>query len=307
MHSTTGVKKTMPAMYHSIKHTKKVKIYLASHFFSTWGMEGTKELAKVLRNIPGVEVYVPQENRSINDKCADDSELLATTIYEADETELLSSDILVACLDGVEVDSGVACEIGFMSALCRTKNPSPNGCQRMIMGLYTDIRRNGTGNNHHYLNQFVRGAVEEYGYMNYSAVQLRNNIISYVGAVEDYGKVKGDDKTEHDAMMGGLYASSLYASNVSCQLAITPSPESVTMTRQMYDQLLGKVSTLESKLAQFSVLPRISQELTSCLVVTRSICHSPLQDKEQLLSQLRVATGHAIAIEQLVVNAGMNE
>jgi hypothetical protein len=130
-----------------------------------------------------------------------------------------------------------------------------------------------------------------------------NNIESnYVEGVDEYGKVKGDDKTKHDALMGGLYAS-----NISCQLAITPSPESVVMTRVMYDELLGKVSTLESKLAQFSVLPRISQELTSCLVVTRGICHSPLQDKEQLLSQLRVATGHAIAIEQLVVNAGMNE
>jgi hypothetical protein len=135
-----------------------------------------------------------------------------------------------------------------------------------------------------------------------------NNIESnYVKGAEEYGKVKGDYQAKHDAAMGGLYASSLYASNVSCQLAITPSPESVVMTRVMYDELLKRVALTEDKLAQFLVLPRVSHDLTVSLAILKAELGRQIPVKADILSQLGRTMGLVTSIEDMVVNAGMGE
>ena len=135
-----------------------MRVYLATHFFDQAGFEFTEKLARKIReNCPNIDLYVPQENSDINDKENNDGNITAKAIYRGDTDRLLFADILVAYIDGVEIDSGVAGEIGAMAM----RNELNDSCK--IIGLYTDMRRHGTGDNHMYKNLFVKGAIEEHG------------------------------------------------------------------------------------------------------------------------------------------------
>ena len=91
-----------------------MKAYLATNFFDLFGFEGTAKIAgKIREAFPQLELYVPQENGEINDKKSNDDIITDIAIYKADARELLSSQILIAYLDGVEIDAGVAGEIGM--------------------------------------------------------------------------------------------------------------------------------------------------------------------------------------------------
>ncbi|QBF34685.1 nucleoside 2-deoxyribosyltransferase [Mycoplasmopsis phocirhinis] len=105
------------------------KIYFANALFSQAELTFNEYVVKKIRNLGKYEVYLPQENFSINDKTqfADSKK-----IYLADKKELDSSQILVAVLDGLVIDPGVAAEIG-MAAQRGMK----------IYGLITDSRKTG--------------------------------------------------------------------------------------------------------------------------------------------------------------------
>lgn len=142
-----------------------VKAYLANGLFSLGDRMLNDHLAKLLRLNCGIEVYVPQENDEINDKSnfADSKEIAAQDCYE-----LLGSDFVVAVLDGSEIDSGVAAEIGIAFAR-----------QIPVIGLITDIRLNrdrpindekvlamefsGEENQFLYRNLFVIGLIKNGG------------------------------------------------------------------------------------------------------------------------------------------------
>jgi nucleoside 2-deoxyribosyltransferase len=108
-----------------------------------------------------MDLYSPQENDEINDK---ESYADSITIYQADTEKLMESDFLIAVIDGVEIDSGVACEIGMFST---TGKP--------IFALYSDVRQqgrnnhlkldalmnDGTENQFMYRNLFVVGAIKQ--------------------------------------------------------------------------------------------------------------------------------------------------
>lgn len=139
-----------------------MKAYLANGLFS-WGDRLVNEkIAKEIRAaFPSVSLYVPQENDEINDKSGfADSKVIA----EADTKKLLESDFLIAVIDGVEIDSGVAAEIGMFYM---TGKP--------IYALFTDIRQQGrtnllklnalvadpTENQFVYRNLFVIGLIKQ--------------------------------------------------------------------------------------------------------------------------------------------------
>lgn len=141
-----------------ISSNKKVKIYVASSFFSDPVFMWTEWLAKELREKFGdkVELYVPQENDEINDKENGGSDI---DIYEADiQDQLLTSDILIANMDGVEIDSGVAGEILSASTHNELEDKSIK-----IIGLTTDMRYGADGDDHFYINKMVVGAVKKWG------------------------------------------------------------------------------------------------------------------------------------------------
>lgn len=145
-----------------------MKGYLANGLFS-WGDQMVNaEIAACLRGKYWMEkgevldLFVPQE-QEINDKSTYADSL---QIAQLDAEALMSSDFLVAVIDGIEIDSGVAAEIGMFST---TNKP--------IFALYTDVRQqgrdndkkiealinDGTENQFMYRNLFVTGVIKKNG------------------------------------------------------------------------------------------------------------------------------------------------
>lgn len=137
-----------------------MKAYFANGLFSQADFEFNERLvAKIRKEIPDLEIYVPQENGDINDKNAyADSQMIA----EADTENVVSSDFVIAILDGITIDAGVASEIGVAYA---------KGIP--VFGLYTDSRRLGAinekklkalqevaENQFHYLNLYTTGLIK---------------------------------------------------------------------------------------------------------------------------------------------------
>lgn len=141
-----------------------MKAYLANGLFSIGDRYVNEVIARELRAaIPQIDLYVPQENDAINDKNAYADSL---AIAEADLNSLKESDVLIAVIDGVEIDSGVAAEIGAFAML-----------NRPIVALLSDVRQqgrtntkkidaliaDGTENQFIYRNLFVVGLIKQNG------------------------------------------------------------------------------------------------------------------------------------------------
>lgn len=144
-----------------------MKAYLANGLFSLGDRLVNEQLAAAIREvIPNIELYVPQENDAINDKTAYANSL---AIAQADLEMLQKSDVLVAVLDGVEIDSGVAAEIGAFAML-----------NRPIIGVFTDVRQQGRDNMQK-IEALVRDGIEnQFVYRNLFVIGLikRNGIIT---------------------------------------------------------------------------------------------------------------------------------
>ena len=127
---------------------KKIKGYLASHFFNAAMFDWTEKLANRIEKETGIELYVPQRNDSIT-------------------KELKESNLLIACLDGLTIDDGVSGEImafGVMKELEEEYNLNKD-FKRMIIGIITDMRYLGTGENKLYRNLMIVGKVKEHGHL----------------------------------------------------------------------------------------------------------------------------------------------
>lgn len=159
-----------------------MKAYLANGLFSIGDRYVNDLLARELRAaIPQIELYVPQENDAINDKNAYADSL---AIAQADLNSLKESDVLIAVIDGVEIDSGVAAEIGAFSML-----------NRPIVALLSDVRQqgrtnakkiealvaDGTENQFIYRNLFVVGLIKQNGV-------IASTIEDVVAQVKELGK-----------------------------------------------------------------------------------------------------------------------
>ena len=101
-----------------------MKIFFAAPLFSESERDFNSKVAKRLRD-KGFEVWLAQESPFIHEGTFKEKE----KIYEEDISALKKCDIVVAVLDGVEVDSGVAFEMGYATAL-----------EKPLIGLKTDHR-----------------------------------------------------------------------------------------------------------------------------------------------------------------------
>ncbi len=101
-----------------------MQIFLAAPLFNESERAFNEKVAEDLREA-GFDVWMAQEVPFIKE----DSHEEKKKIYEKDISALKLSDVVVAVLDGVEVDVGVAFEIGFAKALGKP-----------IIGLKTDYR-----------------------------------------------------------------------------------------------------------------------------------------------------------------------
>lgn len=153
------------------------KIYFGAPLFSKSEQMFNDFVANKIDELNKFKIYVPQRNEAINDKrnCA-----TAIQIYDGDTNELLTTDILIAVIDGLAIDPGLATEIGWFAREIEL-NPNSN---KIILGLYTDCR-DGT-------NVTIKETLDQ------KAAMLNNNIaesqFSYVnlysaGAIKKYGKL----------------------------------------------------------------------------------------------------------------------
>lgn len=144
-----------------------MKIYYANALFSQAEINYNAQLAAKIRQLdPMIDLYLPQENDAINDKQAyADSKMIA----QADTEKLLQSDLIVAILDGLSIDTGVASEVGVAYA---------KGIP--IIGLYTDTRQQG-GNNRKKLQALNEIAENQFHYVNLyttGLIKLNGSIVN---------------------------------------------------------------------------------------------------------------------------------
>lgn len=149
-----------------------MKAYLANGLFSIGDRYVNEVLAKAIREaVPFIDLYVPQENAAINDK-SNYADSLA--IAEADLTSLKQSDVLIAVIDGVEIDSGVAAEIGAFSML-----------NRPIVALFSDVRQLGRDNKQK-IDALIADSVEnQFIYRNLFVVGLLKQNGKIVKTIEE--------------------------------------------------------------------------------------------------------------------------
>lgn len=133
-----------------------MKIYFGSPLFTeSQRMFNTATVTTLRGLLPeNVEIYLPQENGDINDKS---KVVHSTEIFKQDTDELVSSQAMIAILDGQDIDSGLASELGIAYS---------EGIP--IYALYSDIRHQPGmatplefGETPvHYINQYVMGLIK---------------------------------------------------------------------------------------------------------------------------------------------------
>ena len=155
-----------------------MNIYFAAPLFAASDLQYNATLVeKIRQQYPEVTIYLPQENAAINDKSAyADSKMIAL----ADTEKVLTSDLMIACLDGLTIDAGVASEIGVAYA---------KGIP--IIGLYTDSRQQGADNQQK-LNALQTVAENQFHYVNLYTVGLI--------------KLNGEIFSSESALLEGLVA-----------------------------------------------------------------------------------------------------
>jgi nucleoside 2-deoxyribosyltransferase len=84
-----------------------MKIYMAGPLFSTAELAFNRELASLLRQ-RGHEVFLPQEHEQRKD--------LPAEIFASDVAGIEWAEVVVACLDGPDPDSGTCWELGYAYA-----------------------------------------------------------------------------------------------------------------------------------------------------------------------------------------------
>lgn len=155
-------------------------IYLANDSFSEVNKMFNKYLANEIRGrLPEVDLCFSQENPDINSKYADSKQ-----IHQADNRNLDKSDIMIAIIDGCEIDPGVSCEIGRYTKLCEEDR------NKIILGLLTDSRQKGSSNKEKltalvndptenqfvYRNLYVIGAIKSHGILFSNIDSLLNHL-----------------------------------------------------------------------------------------------------------------------------------
>lgn len=135
------------------------KIYFASPLFTEMEQTYNSAIVTKLRQAfsEEVEIYLPQENAAINDKS---NYANSIQIAEGDNAHLEKADILIAILDGVTIDAGVASEIGYFYSM-----------NKPIIGVYSDIRQ-GAGANAEKIQALDEVAESPFSYINLYTVGL---------------------------------------------------------------------------------------------------------------------------------------
>ena len=142
-----------------------MKGYLASHFFNDAMFRWTEDLAQYIEKNTDLDLYVPQRNADINDKKNNDATITDIKISQADTERLKEANILIANLDGLTIDDGVSAEIMAHGIMAEFEKDNNINFPRLIIGIITDMRYIGTGENKLYRNLMIIGKVKEHGHL----------------------------------------------------------------------------------------------------------------------------------------------
>lgn len=211
---------------------KKLKAYLAAPIFTERDRMFNSFLEKeILKRCPDLDLYLAQNNQSINDKTGCASSI---DIYVGDVTRLKESDLVIGIVSGDLPSIGSSYELAYYCALCE------QDYNKTIIALYDDCRdgsqtyseakRNamltGLGENQwSYINLLAVGylkkwgtiyntsaklidAIEQWYYQAqderlsgiYKITNLKNNLV-YIGQTVNFGIRRRDhwsDKTNDD-------------------------------------------------------------------------------------------------------------
>jgi nucleoside 2-deoxyribosyltransferase len=133
-----------------------IKIYFAGPLFTTYEREWIKQTADRLR-VHGFDPFVPTENPFFPEKHPDIPR--QKLCFDMDFGGIESANALLVNLNGYDVDDGTATEIGVFYALQKT-DPSKKG----IIAYHDDWRAQ-TGGDGKGLNLFLRGCIEDIGFI----------------------------------------------------------------------------------------------------------------------------------------------
>ena len=131
-----------------------MKVYLAGPLFNE-GERGTLSSIAARLRAAEIEVFVPHE------QFVELEGLDARGVFATDYAGIHDANLVLAWLDGTQVDDGTAVEIGIFTRLC-AEDPARH---RGIVGLCTDlrtVRRRGVAPGDG-LNLFVAGAIASVG------------------------------------------------------------------------------------------------------------------------------------------------
>ena len=126
-----------------------MKIYLAAPLFN----ERERKYNSYLKQLLNHDVFLPQEDGELITNLLREGMDLRTAIariHQNDLKALHQCELMIAVLDGAHVDSGVAFEIGFFSALGKpiigmhndTRSELPFGHNPMIAGALEKVVTN---------------------------------------------------------------------------------------------------------------------------------------------------------------------
>ena len=125
----------------------------------------TEDLAQYIEKNTDLDLYVPQRNADINDKKNNDATITDIKISQADTERLKEANILIANLDGLTIDDGVSAEIMAHGIMAEFEKDNNIDFPRLIIGIITDMRYIGTGENKLYRNLMIIGKVKEHGHL----------------------------------------------------------------------------------------------------------------------------------------------
>ena len=106
-----------------------MRVYLAGPLFSEAEREFNQRLKALLAR-EGYSVFLPQEDS--NEKIHTHNQREKKKIFKENLHAIKECDLVVAVLDGADVDSGTAWEIGYAHAI-----------QKPVIGIKTDFRTLG--------------------------------------------------------------------------------------------------------------------------------------------------------------------
>ena len=156
----------------------KIRVYLAAPIFAEWNRDYNEKVAqRIEQEFPNIELYVPQRNKTINNKqnCA-----TAEDICKGDFTDNLDhDDIVVALVDGDTPGIGTTVECSYFARMCQEEIERQGYTNKTIISLYTDSRECSNTTNsaknamlnefaecqYSYLNLLLVGVLKRYGTM----------------------------------------------------------------------------------------------------------------------------------------------